>query len=60
MKKLIGKVSGLLSKSSITVLSLSVVALDFWGSGCSLFFYESKEPEALQNIDLKELRKTII
>ncbi|MHB8131883.1 MAG: hypothetical protein ACYDEX_23165 [Mobilitalea sp.] len=59
MKKLVSKVSKLSSNSCLAVLSLAVTALFGWGTGCCLLFFEPQEPEALQSLNLKELRKEL-
>jgi cyclic lactone autoinducer peptide len=41
----------------MAALTLSLAVLDNPGSGCSLLFYEPKEPTNLKEINLKKLRK---
>jgi cyclic lactone autoinducer peptide len=57
MKKESKKFSSLSSGSCMAALTLSLAVLDNPGSGCSLLFYEPKEPTNLKEINLKKLRK---
>ncbi|MDF2944531.1 MAG: hypothetical protein K0S01_3389 [Herbinix sp.] len=59
MEKMIKKLNQVSSNSCKAVLTLSVAALETWGPGCSLLFYEPKEPKNLKNINLKKLRKEL-
>lgn len=59
MNKLTKKVDKLVSNSEMAVLSLSLNSLSKWGEGCLMFFYEPKEPEAMKDINLKELCKEL-
>ena len=59
MKKIIKKFSRLSSNSCMAVLALAVTVLDSWFPGCSLLFYEPKEPKTLKNTNLKKLRKDL-
>ena len=53
---MIKKFNNVSSNSCMTVLALAVTVLDAWGPGCSLLFYEPKEPKTLKSTDLKKLR----